>query len=166
MKLTGALICAAAWVTMGIVYYVNEKRQLAALLSLSRAFAMMRSELAVRLSPIPELLKIPAEGYAAGFLKNVSKGMEHIGETSLSRLWTEALEECPPLLNGDEKQIVKALGAVLGRATLDTQLQSLSDASTRLMDRAEELRRRLPTVRKLSLGLTTAFGLLTAILLM
>ena len=166
MKLIGAILCAVAWVAVGMKYYGNEKKRLAALTSLSQAFSMMRSELELSLAPLPELLEIPAEGYAAVFLENMSTGMEHIGETELSQIWSKALEDCPPLLNGDEKRIIKALGAVLGRATLDTQLQALSDASTRLLMRAEELRQKLPTARKLSFGLSAAFGLLTAILLM
>ena len=166
MKMIGAILCAAAWITVGVIYYVNKKERLAALLSLSQAFAAMRSELEVCLSPLPELMRTPAAGYAVVFLENASKGMDRIGEKELSLIWTEALEECPPLLSGDEKQIIKALGAVLGRATLDTQLQALSGASGRLLGRAEELRQKLPTARKLSLGLSAAFGLLTAIVLM
>ena len=165
LKLTGALLCVSACVAAGLNAYANEKKRLSALLSLSQSFSAMRAELSATLAPTPELLKAHAEGYAAVLLRNAQKGMERIGETELEQIWAEALELCPPLLREDEKRVVRALGAVLGRCTLETQLQALSDAAARLEERAEELRRGLPAARRLSLGLPAAFGLLTAILL-
>ena len=166
MRLTGAILCVAAWVAAGAGYYRNEKRRLAALGSLSRAFSAMNAGLSLHLAAMPELLRTPSEGFAAIFLENASKGLEKLGETGMERIWTDALKACPPLLSEDEESIVRSLGGVLGACTLETQLRALSDAAARLDERAEELRRKLPTARKLSFGLSAAFGLLTTILLM
>ena len=164
MRWLGAALLAAGCTWLGLRAAGRLAARVALLRSMMGALEWMRRELSLRLTAVPELLEglegaalPPADGIFRRFRAQLRAGVR------LSQAWGQALEgvPCPP----QDRQLLLALGHILGRYDVQGQLDSLAALERALeerLDQAEEERRRLGKVYGM-LGVTG--GLFLAILL-
>jgi len=129
---------------------------------------LMRAELDTSASSMEEILAAVKDILvppAAAFVHMMAESMGRLGEDSFESLWRQALDYCFPQLDAAVAKSVRQLGNVLGRYELSQQLRELDNAIIITAKRAEELSARLPSEKRLALGLSGALGLMLVIIL-
>lgn len=119
-------------------------------------------------SPMPALLQTlagRADGAARTFVAALLDGLGSLGSVSFHTLWTQALTETAALLEADMRRELDALGGVLGRYELSTQLDALDHCRRCLRERLEARQRTQAQDTRLTLGLSLSVSLLLGILL-
>ena len=91
--------------------------------------------------------------------------MDHLGQLSFQSLWRQALSESTSDLNEEAKQELDALGSVLGRYDLNTQMDSIDACRRILRQRLEERQNMQMQDTRVTLGLSLSASLLLGILL-
>ena len=129
---------------------------------------LMRSELEVRRTPLPELaevMKTSCTGCGAHFARLLARGLSDIGERSFPELWSESACLSFPHLPADERRSFDLLGSVLGRYELCTQLAVLDRCAEELRITDRRLREKISLRGKTSAGLFCAGSLLLILVL-
>ena len=119
-------------------------------------------------SPMPALLEALLQncsGEAECFICTLSASMDYLGQLSFQSLWRQALSESTSDLNEEAKQELDALGSVLGRYDLKTQMDSIDACRRILRQRLEERQNMQMQDTRVTLGLSLSASLLLGILL-
>ena len=169
LKLIGAVLLAGGAAALGFSAAAQLERRVRALRELVSAVEVMERELTFRLTPMPELLSALAERTrepVSRFFACCLDGMKELGEFPLSALWENALAEVPMDLGAEEREVLRALGGVLGRYDGEGQREALELTRVQLsqcLERAAEDRTRLGRVYG-ALGLTAGAFLVILLL--
>ena len=167
--LLGAFLIAVASSALGLAYVNGEKRRLAALRSAETMLRSIAGELETRLTPLPELFSHLAErcdGAAADFTATMTDRLGQLGEREFCDLWAESVETAFPMLSGEERELLRALGHSLGRYELERQLAELTLTLNLLADAIARHSAALPEKRRLCFGLAWSGGALMVIVLL
>lgn len=169
LKLLGAALVIGGGAWVGLNAAGELRRRAKALDAWRDALELMANELAFRLPAMPELterLSRSARPPAGEVFKELQTGLTRLGEAPFEELWREALTAHPGGLDGEELDILKALGAVLGRYDWEDQCRSLKSARLALAERAERVREELRRKGKAYAATGVALGAFVTILLL
>ena len=166
----GALLLTAGGLWLGMLKSAGQYRRVNALLRLSAAMEMMRGEIALNLTPVPELMELISrsfDGPVGEFFRNTSELMPELGKESLSELWSRAVDETADLpLNRGERDELRLLGSVLGRFDAGEQERVLLLAADKFAGLASRAGEKAAQERKLCAGVGASAGLMLAIMLL
>ena len=163
----GAIISAIFLLALNLTG--RRKAEIDCLAELCRGLELIRAELGSRLTPMPELLGLleaQCTGEAGNFFRAVGNALPLLEEKDFSSLWSLAADEVLRCLGQRELDIVKKVGAVLGKYELSEQLNVLGSCLTELKAMEEKLREAFPQNRRLFFGLSAAAGGFIIILLL
>ncbi len=169
LKLLGALLVIGGGAWVGLSAAGELSRRAKALDAWAGALALMENELSFRLPAMPELVKRLSQSArppAREVFLDLQKGLERLGEASFEELWRGALSSHAGALNGEEKDVLKGLGAVLGRYGWEDQCRSLEAARRALNERANLAREELRQKGKAYAALGVTLGAFLTILLL
>ena len=170
MKLPGAAAILFASLIAALLKLRENRDRIRAYYDLQRSLLILRRELSERMTPLPVVLarlcEGAREGAACGFFRDLTAGMERLGEQSFSALWRGAAEERLSFLETENRERFALLGELLGGSELESQCRALADTAEELGKRAEELKRCEKEKQKTILGITLSFGAFIIILLM
>ena len=167
MRIFGASLALLGAVLMGIKYALKLSAHISALNSLIEALEIFTAELEARAESLPRIIyhmSMHSKGEAASFFSRLDKSMDKLGREEFSALWSVAAEESLLSL-GDELSDFSRLGAIMGRAELETQLKALRSCSQLLRQRLCALQLDYPQKRRLGLALSAGAGLMLIIVL-
>lgn len=163
-KLLGAALLCGGGAAVGVYKYMSLRKRARTLAGLIAALNIMRGEIRVRLTPLPEILKMLSErGDASvrGFFARVSSRMPELAESSLSSIWRGALPELCDLC-GDDAAALAELGDVLGRFDAAEQESAINAAAETLGASLSLLRERLRSAPRMYIGLGLCLGAMLA----
>ena len=159
IKLIGAAMIAAAC-ALGCATVLKEQRgRVRELRSLCTALAMMRREMSLNLTALPELSKKLSESCgepAAGFFRMTWLMCEELGDFEFCGIWRLCIGKCFARLRQDELYALETLGAVLGRFALEAQLKAIDDCEETLSGKLNEYMSVRKEENRLKLGLMCA----------
>ena len=168
-KIIGALMVTAATTSLGVMSVKRLKRRVRSLRTLVNALDIMRSEICMRLTPMPELLEILAvqTGEPASiFFTNCLIKQRSMRGRPFAEVWLSALEDTKELeLSENELEPLAELGSALGRYDTDRQGEAILAARKKLegfLQKAESERDRESKTRTM-LGI--AAGVMITIIL-
>lgn len=168
MKTGGFLLIQFSALLFALQRVQTRKRRTETLQSFCVMLEQLRGLLEAESAPMPDLLLTLSkrcEGDASVFIKTLYASLGALGALSFQELWKKALRENP--VSEDERACreLEALGAVLGRYELSTQLEAAASCLEALRLEAEQKRRELPVKNRLTWGLTFSAAMLLGILL-
>ncbi len=168
MKILGALLAFSSCFSVGMLSVAVAKKRIRTLEVLIMAIERMSVELSSRLAPIPKLIGLLShnqKGGAEDFFTELYARIPELGEKELSELWRECAEQELTVLNADELCDFAALGYVLGRGDLSSQLSTLNHCKLRLDGALNAARGELSQKSRLCMGVSGAIGLMLVIML-
>ena len=168
MKPIGLLLVACSFLGLSAVRLLSIRREIACLRGLLFGLRLIRSEISLRASPLPDLMKLAAvgtDGAAKQFFERVEAGLSRLNERCFADLWRDACRREPAVLSSELRNVFFELGLVLGRAELGEQLAACDRAISKLQNGLDERTRRYPEQRRLSLGLGAAGACFICLLL-
>lgn len=168
LKLTGAGLIAAACVLASAIYITGEKARIRELREICELLRLMRGELETRLTPLPELIHVlteKTEGSAKSFLALMEKELENLGEREFGTIWAQAAETSFAQIQQEEREEVKKLGGVLGRYSVEIQLEQLKGSMDKLTERWRITAEKAPERSRVGTGMICALGALLLIAL-
>lgn len=163
----GAIISAIFLLALNLTG--RRKAEIDCLAELCRGLELIRAELGSRLTPMPELLGLLEDqcaGEAGNFFRTVGCALPLLEEKDFSTLWSLAADEVLRCLGQRELDIIKKVGAVLGKYELSEQLNVIGSCLRELRAGEEKLREAYPQNRRLFFGLSAAAGGFIIILLL
>ena len=169
IKMLGAILVVASCTAMGLGVASQMRHRVRVLSSMILALQMMRGEISLRLTPLPELVgrlseEAPIE--VQGFFKELGGRLDRLGDERFSEIWVKALEKNEELGLGDgELAAMKHLGSTLGRFNREEQEAALNRCISELEDCRSAARNEVDTQGKLFTGLGVAGGITLAIML-
>ncbi len=141
------------------------RARLTALSGLSTGLQFMRSELAFREPPVPELMETLAgqtpEPVCRVFQACADR-QEQLGREPFSAVWEQAVDQCGGLeLTARERRELSAVGNILGRYDVDGQLGALGALHHRVEQLYDEAVRERENKGRVysTLGVVTGLGL-------
>jgi stage III sporulation protein AB len=132
------------------------------------ALGVLRSEIMVNLTPLPEAARLLWEQgpiRTRAFFGAFFHGLQGLGEHSLREIWAASLLEMAPQITGQERAWVLGLGHSLGAYDGTAQGIALDRCIENLEESAARLRNELRQSRRVYLGLGMGAGMLAAALL-
>lgn len=168
-RLTGFVLLQAAALLYARGRVMDRRREYAALRSFCDMLDQLRGLLENDASPMPELLRKLSErstGEARRFAQALSISMEELGTRSFQQLWQQALADEADLPVQTVGQELRALGGVLGRYDLQSQLDALEACRRVIRQAMEERGRTQPQDMYMTVGLALSASLLVGILLL
>lgn len=167
-KTLGFSIILLAALIVSVQRIEDQKRLASALRSYCNMLEQMLGILEIQAPPMPELLCALSrccDGAAAAFAACLYQSMERLGTESFFALWQKALFASAGGLDRDALEALEALGSVLGRYDLKTQLDAIASCHRVLRQRQEKLQQSLPQTRRLVFGVTLSAAMLLGIIL-
>ena len=166
IDILGCLLLLVGGSAIGMSMVMEERRRIKAITTLIHGLEGMERELALRLTPLPELLLT----VASGLEEPISTLFQHCGtlagqETQFSIIWGETLKE-HSYLGEAILDILYPLGSILGRFEGDEQCRSLRDAVRSLEMIREEVRQESRRLGKVYPTLGFTVGAFLVILLL
>lgn len=159
MKLMGAGLVAAAGLLICAVYAREQARRLRELEELCALLRLMKGELELRLTPLPELMRIARDSLgepAAAFAADVESGLAALGERDFSDIWAGSAQKNFTHLEHGEAEELEKLGGVLGRYSADVQLEAIEKLAGVLEDRKRLCREAMPEKSRAAAGIVMA----------
>lgn len=80
-------------------------------------------------------------------------------------MWAAAIKRTFPGFDNEERDELSRLGFVLGQSDLETQIMAINNCEDKINLALLSLRKELPQMKKLALGLAATIGAFTVILL-
>lgn len=166
VKVFGGILLITACTALGVGKAWSLRRRAGVLTELVTALELMRGEICVYLTPMPQLLEmLVQETHAAQcFFRKILSGLDGLGAQSFASIWDKALGELS-VLSRDELSVLSALGATLGRYDAHEQEVAISRAIAQLQTMLDLERRQLGAATKLYVGLGASLGLIFTIAL-
>ena len=164
MKLVFCVGIIAASVWCGCCFSKNYLDRPRLLLALADGLSVLKEEICVRLTPLPEALRQAAESSTAArpFFQFLHVGLE--SGQPLDRLWTEAVAALPGLYREDRAPML-ALGAQLGSFEAETQAEALQYCIHRLRERANAVNADMRWKAKASVAMGLLGGIFLTVIL-
>lgn len=169
MRVLGILAVIGACLSVSVILILFRKQEIRCLDGLVCGIRAMRAELSTRLCPMDELLMIASERAgkeSSVFFQGVRESLTDLNTQSFVELWTEASRFYLPILSEENRQQLEALGAMLGRYSLDEQLAACDSYLRQSEERLQIERGRYPEQRKLYLVLSAAAGTYLCLLIL
>lgn len=167
-RLFGAIMVFSGCFSLGLMKLRREKARIRALEALCGALRQMRVELGARLASVPalaDMLSKRAEGDARRFFAALCEKLALLGQSELSELWAECARCELSALGADELNDFVALGRILGRGELTTQLEAISQCDCAFNRALIAARAEHADKRRLTLGVSASAGLMLVIML-
>lgn len=168
IRLFGALMAFSGCFSLGLMKLRREKARIRALEALCGALSQMRVELGARLASVPalaDMLSARAEGDARRFFAALCEKLAFLGESELCELWAECARRELSALGADELNDFIALGRILGRGELSTQLETISQCEGAFNCALVAARAEHAEKLRLTLGVSASAGLMLVIML-
>ncbi|MBR0355251.1 MAG: stage III sporulation protein AB [Oscillospiraceae bacterium] len=169
MKLLGLLSVMAAGIGLSLSYLGAARREIQTVRGLQTGIRLLRSELALRRSPVRELIQLAAahtDTDARSFFHAAEQSLRELDERSFAALWSEACRSALRGISEENRRDLEELGLSLGRFELDDQLS----ACDRYLEKTEAWIRdrsaRWPERRRLALVLGAAAGSFLCLLML
>lgn len=165
MRWLGALLLTAACALGGLTQARRLARRAGGLGELAFALELLSFELERFRAPMPELaerLARTAPGEGGALFERLSGAMEADGDECFAGLWARALEPLP----GPEREILLALGGILGRYGAEEELQAAAGCRARLRELEREAKEAYRRSGKLYIGLGISAGAMVSVLLL
>ena len=169
IRLIGALLTAGGGAWLGFSAAMRLRRRVRVLRQLAGALEQMDREVAFRLTPMPELMERLAAEYpppVGELFANCRRGMEQLGERSLSEIWRTALADTDLDLERRAAAVLDELGEVLGRYEETGLRTALARAEAELTREGELAREEVRQRGRMYQVLGLACGGLVVILLL
>ena len=148
LSIIGAVLVIGASATFGVLSLWRMQTRIRVLSALLTALSYMKSEIADRMTPIPELIEAlirESDPPVDRLFRRVAAGMGEIGAQSLYFIWRTAVMDSQELeLRDTERQSLIDLGRALGRYDAEEQRDAFAYTIRRFegyLRRAEEERR-------------------------
>ena len=167
-RIVGFALLQAAAVLFAYGRVTDRERENNALRSFSDMLDQLRGLLESDASPMPELLRKLSKcsvGEARYFVDSLNASMNSLGECSFQELWHRALSEQAALPGEQARQELEALGALLGRYDLQSQLDAAAECREKLRQSLEKRQNDHRQDMYLTIGLSLSASLLLGILL-
>ncbi len=129
------LLLAGGWAGLSLCHQLSLRRRTVCLLG--EGLRQLERELSLHLTPLPLLFQretIPFSPLFAQCGTAVEEG------SSFHFCWDRLVDSLPHI-GGEERQLLRPLGAVLGQFEGETQSEALLRVAERLREREDELRR-------------------------
>ncbi len=169
MRLLGLLSVMAAGIGLSLSYLGAARREIQTVRGLQAGIRILRAELALRMSPVGELMHLAAshtDTDARAFFRTVEQSLQELDESSFTALWSSACRSSMRGISEENRRGLEELGLSLGRFELADQLV----ACDRYLDQTEswlrECSARWPERRRLALGLGAAAGSFLCLLML
>lgn len=169
MKWLGMIAVLAASLSLAAAPLKSARKRMQSLEDLLTGVRRIRAELAARLCPLRELLPLAAEGAGeevSAFLKAAGEGLDELNRREFSEIWSAACRTRFSTLTEDDLRALEVLGRTIGRYELTDQLAACERYLSVAGDTLEELRRKFPERRRLSLALGAAGGCFLCLLIL
>lgn len=168
MKVLGLILIVSSSALFGLSFTAAKKDRLNGLKSFICMLNYIKAELNTNLCPLPELMKklySRLDCAAADFVNILCINLPSLGEKDFETVWRQSLDISSYLLNPKEMDILRGLGAVLGKYELETQNAALDGALMLLEESEKSESLEFPQLKRLSMGVSVSVGALFAILL-
>jgi len=140
IKLAGAILLITGTVLCGYMSVSKMHRRVKSLNSIAASLSLMESEIADRLTPIPELMEILSDDtfYPASFIySGVAKRLGMLGEVSFSEIWCMAVDdENALMLSPEERKLLRGLGFSLGKYSIYEQKKAVEYVRRKMEEHA------------------------------
>ena len=156
MKIPGVLAVICAFLSLGTVRLRAMKEEISCTKALIAGLVVLKSELNARLCPMQELLYAAAQasgGEAAAFFQEAADRLGEPAEDGFSDLWAGLCRSMLPSLSEPLRAEMETLGRALGRFDLDDQLAACDRMLSTADRQLNEITRRYPEQRRLTLTL-------------
>lgn len=167
-RIAGFLLLQLAAALYAHERVTGKRRELETLRSFCDMLEQLRGLLEIDASPMPELLETLSKrckGDAALLSKDLAQSMDALGACSFQELWSQALNAYAAKLDSDTLEELDALGTVLGRYDLETQLDAVTTCHTHLRASVDARQLAHPQDMRLTIGVSLSAALLLGILL-
>ena len=169
IKLAGSFLIMAGSLLCGLKGAAYLRERVDCLESVIASLTMMENEICERLTPIPELAEMMAEGApkpARYLFENMNSLIGSIGDRSFAEIWKESVIRTPQLLlTPQETLCLSQLGFFLGKYSLEQQKSAIDSTKSKMREFLSEAQRRRRQNSKLSAFVGLASGMLAVIVL-
>ena len=142
IKLIGSMLIIAGTFLCGYMSVCKMQRRVNGLNSIAASLCVMESEIADRLTPMPELLSMLSDEMfypASRLYLRAAQELGKLGEMSFSEIWSRAVEaENGLILSPDERRILRTLGASLGKYSTYEQKKAVEFARRKIEECAQK----------------------------
>lgn len=169
MRMLGAVLILLSSFLFALQILREKKERIRALIELGHSLKLMRGELTLHASPLPDLLNTVARlsaGVSERLFREMAEALDRLGEESFAGLWREKVLLCCRCLPSEAREELIRLGSILGRFSLEDQLQGLERCSQVFSCKTEELDRSLFSFRRMTCGLCFSGGAFLVIILL
>lgn len=168
MKIAGMFLVVGAMCFVGVTKYCDCKKCCYELKQMISILELLEGEISTRRSPVNtiiERMKNCFDGAAQSFASQLSELMPMLGETDFCSMWKESAYNAFSSVPQDCLSEFVAVGASLGKYTVNIQCEAIGRCTEQLRRRYTELQPELADKRKLYLALYGGAGLIMAIAL-
>ena len=166
MRAAICLILIAACAGFGYSLVQAEKRRERLVTAMASSLEILKGEITVRLTPLPDCADFLAESgpeEVRGFYVGLGTSMGALGEVEFSRIWSACLRSLD--LPGTALDALDYLGRSLGRFDAASQGAAIDRCLAALGGAAGELHEKTRRDARLHMGLSLAAGALLAVIL-
>ena len=169
MKLFGSMLLLAGCSGAGIILVKRLENRAKILQSMISVLEIMEREMGFRLSTLDEIIdaaRRDVSGPVKEFLCRCLTVLNEKCDVLFSEIWSQALNECLPMLNWTDRESMLALGAVLGRYDAESQKQMIEHVRMRLEESLAEAKKECRSHGKVYRTVGATAGALLVILLL
>ncbi len=167
-RLAGFLLLQLAAAMFAGKRVADKRSRTEALYSYCDMLGQLRGLLESDGSPMPALLQTLSKrctGEASAFVGALNIAMTGLGQMSFQEIWRRVLAENDGLLDEEAGKTLEALGGVLGRYDLATELDALDQCRGQLRQRLENMQNAQTQDTRVTWGVALSASLLLGILL-
>lgn len=167
-RLAGFVLLQLASALFALRRVTDSRRRTEALRSFCDMLDQLRGLLESDGSPMPALLQTLSGrcgGEAGAFIGMLNASMGSLGRSSFDALWKKALSACALSIDTDTKRELEALGGVLGRYDMATELDALDTCRRHLRTLLDAHLNAQSQDTRMTIGLSLSASLLLGILL-
>lgn len=168
MKILGAIMAFSACIYAGLIRLRSLIDRETSLKALSESLMLLRNNIARTNDALPDIFSDLAQdctGKTGLFFSELEREIGNIGENRFSHMWAAAIKRTFPGFDNEERDELSRLGFVLGQSDLETQIMAINNCEDKINLALLSLRKELPQMKKLALGLAATIGAFTVILL-
>ena len=166
MRVWGAVLLPLAGLLLALAALRERTGRAKALEEWGEALALWGRELSFRQPDTGDLLAVLAQQGPPGPAPVFARAAEGLGEAPFGEVWGQALSEENSPLPPADRELLAALGGVLGRWDREEQRQGVEEVRTQLLRRAGETRAALREEGRTYTVLGLSAGALAAIVLL